>query len=146
MKRFSALILSFCFFVSCGSVETFQPSRDTEINAASYQYIDGFGNLYNISARQFEYIPVSADDTVDGVEDRGRRILKSISLNTYGKLAAAFKNQFTRQQLEQDTLTVANRFARLIKTHNNSVTAKQLDRQAVISLNDVVEPIRITQE
>ena len=143
MPRIAAVLVAFLMLslsVGCKTVPALTTSPTTLPNAPQYTYIDTRGNTYNLSTQKLIYDPVSADNTIDGLDDEGRHLELNIELNDYTKMAAECERQFNTTQKELP----ANYSGYVIPTltRKDSIETRSIDLsiKAVDELDYVIRP------
>ena len=143
MPRIAAVLIAFLMLslsVGCKTVPALTTSPTTLPNAPQYTYIDTRGNTYNLSTQKLIYDPVSADNTIDGLDDEGRHLELNIELNDYTKMAAECERQFNTTQKELP----ANYSGYVIPTltRKDSIETRSIDLsiKAVDELDYVIRP------
>ena len=143
MPRIAAVLIAFLMLslsVGCKTVPALTTTKTTLPNAPQYTYIDTRGNTYNLSTQKLIYDPVSADNTIDGLDDEGRHLELNIELNDYTKMAAECERQFNTTQKELP----ANYSGYVIPTltRKDSIETRSIDLsiKAVDELDYVIRP------
>lgn len=143
MPRIAAVLVAFLMLslsVGCKTVPALTTTKTTLPNAPQYTYIDTRGNTYNLSTQKLIYDPVSADNTIDGLDDEGRHLELNIELNDYTKMAAECERQFNTTQKELP----ANYSGYVIPTltRKDSIETRSIDLsiKAVDELDYVIRP------
>ena len=143
MRRFIYVFtaaLGLLVVVACGATPGITTTKKQLPNAPSYTYIDTKGNVYSISSKKLIYEPVSADNTIDGLDDEGRYLELNIELNDYTKMAAECERQLNTTQKELPANYTG--YAIPILTRKDSLETQSIDLsiEAVDELDYVIKP------
>ena len=143
MPRIAAVLVAFLMLslsVGCKTVPALTTTKTTLPNAPQYTYIDTRGNTYNLSTKKLIYDPVSADNTIDGLDDEGRHLELNIELNDYTKMAAECERQFNTTQKELPANYSG--YVTPTLTRKDSIETRSIDLsiKAVDELDYVIRP------
>ncbi|WP_272986045.1 hypothetical protein [Leeuwenhoekiella blandensis] len=143
MPRIAAVLVAFLMLslsVGCKTVPALTTTKTTLPNAPQYTYIDTRGNTYNLSTQKLIYDPVSADNTIDGLDDEGRHLELNIELNDYTKMAAECERQFNTTQKELPANYSG--YVTPTLTRKDSIETRSIDLsiKAVDELDYVIRP------
>lgn len=117
------------------------PTPAPDPSLPSYQYMDTTGSTYVLSQQKLIYTPASSEDTVDGVPDEGYYTELNITRNDYAKIAAAFEQQFDREQEPFASDNPARVLPRLSRSGGEGdAPVIDLDAKAARDLDYILEP------
>lgn len=140
VKLFSSVIIVL-LLMGCGATPGESAPDTVEKSLPAYRYLDNKGNSYYITQTKLEYTPVSADNTIDGIEDQGRHLLININLNIYQKITAVCEQILARAQKPlPPNRDFELAIPQLVRIDDKVPTKLNIDLDAVRSLNFVIEP------
>ena len=138
-KLLSPLLLV-VILTNCGATPGFTDTETTLPDAPTYLYIDTKGNNYAISQNKLLYDPVSADNTIDGLDDEGYHLEINISVNDYAKIASVCNEQFNQTQKDLPVEYSGYVIPRLLRRYPTTTDEIKLSLVSVEELDYVLKP------